>query len=196
MNIPQQVSDLNGSAPVQLALQTLARFNFKVSIQIIFNVKPMLTSNLLWSYYIVQGHDLLEFARDSVVLYLDDEDKATRKDAALCCCKLVANSFSGVSFTQFGASRSNRTGGKRRRLIEEVWLQKIGCFMLFLNVTKCVSFLVIVECSCLLYLFVSHMLDFCSLWRSFSLQPLLMLMLPFAILSFPHYMATEVLMIF
>lgn len=95
MNIPQQVSDLNGSALVQLALQTLARFNFK-------------------------GHDLLEFARDSVVLYLDDEDKATRKDAALCCCKLVANSFSGVSFTQFGASRSNRTGGKRRRLIEEL----------------------------------------------------------------------------
>lgn len=47
MNIPQQVSDLNGSALVQLALQTLARFNFKVSIQIIFNVKPMLTSNLL-----------------------------------------------------------------------------------------------------------------------------------------------------
>lgn len=30
MNIPQQVSDLSGSALVQLALQTLARFNFKV----------------------------------------------------------------------------------------------------------------------------------------------------------------------
>ncbi|KAH9655480.1 serine/threonine-protein kinase TOR [Citrus sinensis] len=102
MNIPQQVSDLNGSALVQLALQTLARFNFK-------------------------GHDLLEFARDSVVLYLDDEDKATRKDAALCCCKLVANSFSGVSFTQFGASRSNRTGGKRRRLIEELSIVSL-CF--------------------------------------------------------------------
>ncbi|KAJ0011377.1 hypothetical protein Pint_33614 [Pistacia integerrima] len=95
VNIPQQVSDLNGSALVQLALQTLARFNFK-------------------------GHELLEFARESVVVYLDDEDKVTRKDAALCCCKLVANSFSGVSCTQFGSSRSNRTGGKRRRLIEEL----------------------------------------------------------------------------
>lgn len=29
-NAPQQVSDLSGSALVQLALQTLARFNFKV----------------------------------------------------------------------------------------------------------------------------------------------------------------------
>ncbi|KAK3212037.1 hypothetical protein Dsin_016743 [Dipteronia sinensis] len=95
INVPQQVSDLNGSALVQLALQTLARFNFK-------------------------GHDLLEFARDSVVVYLDDEDKATRKDAALCCCKLVANSFSGISGTQFSSSRSSRTGGKRRRLIEEL----------------------------------------------------------------------------
>ncbi|KAB2621012.1 serine/threonine-protein kinase TOR-like [Pyrus ussuriensis x Pyrus communis] len=68
MNTPQQVSDLSGSALVQLALQTLARFNFK-------------------------GHDLLDFARESVVVYLDDDDGAIRKDAALCCCKLVANSF-------------------------------------------------------------------------------------------------------
>lgn len=30
MNVPQQVSDLSGSALVQLALQTLARFNFQV----------------------------------------------------------------------------------------------------------------------------------------------------------------------
>ncbi|CAK7330253.1 unnamed protein product [Dovyalis caffra] len=94
-NAPQQVSDLSGSALVQLALQTLARFNFK-------------------------GHELLEFARESVVVYLDDEDGATRKDAALCCCKLVANSFSGMASTQFGSSRSNRTGGKRWRLIEEL----------------------------------------------------------------------------
>ncbi|KAJ0075487.1 hypothetical protein Patl1_34944 [Pistacia atlantica] len=88
VNIPQQVSDLNGSALVQLALQTLARFNFKVA---------------------------MNFSSFSVVVYLDDEDKVTRKDAALSCCKLVANSFSGVSCTQFGSSRSNRTGGKRRR---------------------------------------------------------------------------------
>ncbi|XP_043711300.1 serine/threonine-protein kinase TOR [Telopea speciosissima] len=96
INNPQQVSDLSGSALVQLALQTLARFNFK-------------------------GHELLEFAKDSVVVYLEDEDGATRRDAALCCCRLVANSFSGIVSTQFSSTRSNRTGGgKRRRLIEEI----------------------------------------------------------------------------
>ncbi|KAK2968912.1 hypothetical protein RJ640_018604 [Escallonia rubra] len=91
----QQVSELSGSGLVQLALQTLTRFNFK-------------------------GHDLLEFARESVVVYLEDEDGATRKDAALCCCKLVANSFSGMMCSQFSASRSSRAGGKRRRLVEEI----------------------------------------------------------------------------
>ncbi|KAK4259382.1 hypothetical protein QN277_005720 [Acacia crassicarpa] len=95
VNAPQQVSELSGPALVQLALQTLARFNFK-------------------------GHDLLEFARESVVIYLDDEDGATRKDAALCCCKLVANSFSGIACTRFGSSRSNRSGGKHRWLVEEL----------------------------------------------------------------------------
>ncbi|KAF8410288.1 hypothetical protein HHK36_002814 [Tetracentron sinense] len=95
MNNPQQVSDLSGSGLVQLALQTLARFNFK-------------------------GHELLEFARESVVVYLEDEDGATRKDAALCCCRLVASSFSGLPCTQFSSSRSNRTGGKRWRLVEEI----------------------------------------------------------------------------
>ncbi|KAI3733193.1 hypothetical protein L1987_64413 [Smallanthus sonchifolius] len=92
VNNTQQVSELSGSALEQLALQTLARFNFK-------------------------GHDLLEFARESVVVYLEDDDGATRKDAALCCCKLVVNSF---SITQFSLSRSSRAGGKRRRLIEEI----------------------------------------------------------------------------
>lgn len=53
-------------------------------------------------------------------MYLDDEDGATRKDAALCCCRLVANSISGIVCTQFGTSRSNRAGGKRQRLVEEV----------------------------------------------------------------------------
>ncbi|XP_058080505.1 serine/threonine-protein kinase TOR isoform X2 [Magnolia sinica] len=96
MNTPQQVSDVTGSTLVQLALRTLARFNFK-------------------------GHELLEFARDSVVIYLDDDDGATRRDAALCCCRLVANSFSGTACTQFSSSRSNRTGGgRRRRLVEEI----------------------------------------------------------------------------
>ncbi|RWR77912.1 serine/threonine-protein kinase TOR isoform X2 [Cinnamomum micranthum f. kanehirae] len=92
----QQISDISGSALVQLALRTLACFNFK-------------------------GHELLEFARESVVVYLEDEDGATRRDAALCCCRLVANSFYEVGNTQFGSSRSNKTGGwKRRRLVEEI----------------------------------------------------------------------------
>ncbi|KAI3974417.1 hypothetical protein MKX01_034947, partial [Papaver californicum] len=95
MNNPRQVADLSGSALVQLALQTLGRFNFK-------------------------GHELLEFTRESVVIYLEDEDGATRRDAALCCCKLVANFFSGVACAQFSSSRSSRTGGKRRRLVEEI----------------------------------------------------------------------------
>ncbi|PHT28676.1 Serine/threonine-protein kinase TOR [Capsicum baccatum] len=91
-----QVLELSGSALVQLALRTLARFNFK-------------------------GHDLLAFARKSVVVYLEDEDGATRKDAALCCCKLVANSFSVISSTQFSLSRINCASGKRCcRLIEKV----------------------------------------------------------------------------
>ncbi|KAJ6692351.1 ATAXIA TELANGIECTASIA MUTATED ATM -RELATED [Salix purpurea] len=94
-NAPQQVSELSGSALVQLTLQTLARFNFK-------------------------GHELLKFARESVVVYLDDGDGATRKDAALCCCKLVAGSFSGMASIEFGSSRSNCTGGKRWRLVEEL----------------------------------------------------------------------------
>ena len=55
-----------------------------------------------------------------MVVYLDDEDGATRKDAALCCCKLVANSFSAMVSTQGGSSRSNRPGGKRWGLVEEV----------------------------------------------------------------------------
>ncbi|XP_057977812.1 serine/threonine-protein kinase TOR isoform X2 [Malania oleifera] len=95
LNNPLQVSELSGPALVQLALQTLARFNFK-------------------------GHELLEFARESVVVYLDDEDGATRKDAALCCCRLVGNSFGGITCTQFSSSRSNRANGKRRRLVEEI----------------------------------------------------------------------------
>ncbi|KAL1564547.1 non-specific serine/threonine protein kinase [Salvia divinorum] len=90
-----QVSEPNGSALVQLALQTLSRFNFK-------------------------GHELLEFARESVVVYLEDEDGSTRKDAAFCCCKLMANSLSGISAAQFSSSRTGRASGKRRRLVEEI----------------------------------------------------------------------------
>ncbi|KAM3284928.1 serine/threonine-protein kinase TOR-like [Capsicum chacoense] len=101
-----QVPELSGSALVQLALRTLAHFNFK-------------------------GHDLLEFARESVVVYLEDEDGATRKDAALCCCKLVANSFSAISSTQFSPSRINRASGKRRhRVVEEVAGISLGVLIL------------------------------------------------------------------
>ncbi|WJX59954.1 non-specific serine/threonine protein kinase [Trifolium repens] len=95
ITVTQQVSELSGSALIQLALQTLARFNFK-------------------------GHDLLQFARESVVVYLDDEDRSTRKDAALCCCKLIATSFSGIASAHFGSNRLSRSGGKRRRLVEEL----------------------------------------------------------------------------
>nr|GEW20723.1 serine/threonine-protein kinase TOR isoform X2 [Tanacetum cinerariifolium] len=91
-NNMQQVSELNGSVLKQLALQTLARFNFK-------------------------GHNLLEFARESVILYLEDDDGATRRDAALCCCKLVVNSLSA---TQITLSRSSQAALKQRRLIEEI----------------------------------------------------------------------------
>ncbi|KAM3393827.1 serine/threonine-protein kinase TOR-like [Capsicum galapagoense] len=79
------------------------------------NYLPTITSHLRDA-----GHDLLVFARESVVVYLEDEDGATRKDVALCCCKLVANSFSVISSTQFSLSRINCASGKRRRrLVEE-----------------------------------------------------------------------------
>ncbi|PHT28492.1 Serine/threonine-protein kinase TOR [Capsicum baccatum] len=68
------------------------------------------------------GYDLLEFARESVVVYLEFEDGDTRKDVALCRCKIVANSFSAISSTQFSPSKINRASGKRRhRVVEEVY---------------------------------------------------------------------------
>ncbi|PHT28184.1 hypothetical protein CQW23_32206 [Capsicum baccatum] len=94
--VTPQVPKLSGSALVQISLRTLARFNF-------------------------EGHDLPVFAREFVVVYLEDDDRATRKDAALCCCKLLANSLSVISSTQFCLSRINCASGKRRRrLVEEV----------------------------------------------------------------------------
>ncbi|PHT28180.1 Serine/threonine-protein kinase TOR [Capsicum baccatum] len=94
--VTPQVQKLSGSALVELALRTLARFNF-------------------------EGHNLLVLARESVVVYLENDDGATRKDVALCCCKLLANSFSVISYTQFSLSRINCASGKRRRrLVEEV----------------------------------------------------------------------------
>uniref|UniRef100_A0A452YXM6 Serine/threonine-protein kinase TOR n=1 Tax=Aegilops tauschii subsp. strangulata TaxID=200361 RepID=A0A452YXM6_AEGTS len=91
----QHFVDSSGPVLVQLALRTLANFNFK-------------------------GHELLELARESVILYLEDEDSSTRKAAAICCCRLVAHSLSASSTSQFSSNRSNRMGGaKRRRLVEE-----------------------------------------------------------------------------
>uniref|UniRef100_A0A452YXN1 Condensin complex subunit 1 C-terminal domain-containing protein n=1 Tax=Aegilops tauschii subsp. strangulata TaxID=200361 RepID=A0A452YXN1_AEGTS len=92
----QHFVDSSGPVLVQLALRTLANFNFK-------------------------GHELLELARESVILYLEDEDSSTRKAAAICCCRLVAHSLSASSTSQFSSNRSNRMGGaKRRRLVEEI----------------------------------------------------------------------------
>lgn len=98
---PHQVLDVSGPALVQRALKTLANFNFK-------------------------GHELLEFARDAVVPYLEDEDGATRRDAAICCCKLVENSFfSGSISPQFNTSRTGCPGGGRRRLLVEEIIEKL-----------------------------------------------------------------------
>ncbi|KAF3328854.1 Serine/threonine-protein kinase TOR [Carex littledalei] len=95
VNASQSSSDVNSAELVQLALHTLAHFNFK-------------------------GYELLEFCRECVVVYLEDEDSTTRKDAAICCCRLVANSLS----SQY-TSRSSRIGSrKRRRLVEEI-VQKL-----------------------------------------------------------------------
>ncbi|KAJ3676103.1 hypothetical protein LUZ60_003515 [Juncus effusus] len=93
LNAAQSSSpDVVNPALVQLALRTLAQFNFK-------------------------GYELLEFGRECVVGYLEDEDSGTRKDAAICCCRLVANSLS----SQYMNNRSSRIGGaKRRRLVEEI----------------------------------------------------------------------------
>ncbi|CAA7396540.1 unnamed protein product [Spirodela intermedia] len=100
-NHAQQMSEIGSSSLTQLALRTLAHFDFK-------------------------GHELLEFARESVVGYLEDEDGTTRRDAALCCCKLIANSFTVMTGSQFASSRSTRNnGGRRRRLTTEEIVEKL-----------------------------------------------------------------------
>ncbi|GAB2247138.1 hypothetical protein Droror1_Dr00007020 [Drosera rotundifolia] len=95
LGAPLLAADLSSPALVQLALQSLAHFNFK-------------------------GHDLLEFSKESVLPFLEDEDGATRKDAALCCCRLLSNFFLGSTYAKLSSSKPNRGGGKRQRLIEEV----------------------------------------------------------------------------
>lgn len=99
-----QGSEQSGSALVQLALRTLTTFDLK-------------------------GHELLEFTREAVVLYLEDEDGVTRRDAAVCCCRLMEFSFSsfGSANSRFSSNRSVRAGGgswRRRHLIEEI-LEKL-----------------------------------------------------------------------
>lgn len=55
---------------------------------------------------------------------MEDEDGNTRKEAAICCCRLVANSLSAKSASHFSSSRFNRIGGaRRRRLVEEVCIR-------------------------------------------------------------------------
>lgn len=119
---------------------------------------------------------------------MDDDDGAIRKDAALCCCRLVANSFSGLACSQFGSSRSSRTGGKRRRLVEEVWLATIiyslicTCFFLIVCISSpltlhiamfsftCISYATIIVCFS-----VTNYVDFMLL--GFSCGPVSLLLI-------------------
>ncbi|XP_024523697.1 serine/threonine-protein kinase TOR, partial [Selaginella moellendorffii] len=95
-------SEIQGPALVQLALKILTNFNFK-------------------------GHDLLEFAREAVVMHLEDDDAGVRRHAARCCCRLVEHSYQ-TAIT--GRSASRLTSGrpltfrKHRILIEEI-LEKL-----------------------------------------------------------------------
>lgn len=146
--VTPQVPELSGSALVQLSLQTLARFNFKVC-RLYFCAHYFLS----WQFSLIvhlglQGHDLLEFARESVVVYLEDEDGATRKDAALCCCKLIANSFLAMSSTQFSPSRINRASGKRRRLVEEVCFWKVSLGIIYITGLSISNYLITQICAC------------------------------------------------
>lgn len=99
-----QAPELTGAALIQLALRTLTTFDLK-------------------------GHELLEFTRAAVVPYLEDEDPVTRRDAGVCCCRLMEHSF-----YVFGSSSSKLSPGRvtlprggswrRRHLIEEI-LEKL-----------------------------------------------------------------------
>ncbi|KAF3771514.1 Serine/threonine-protein kinase [Nymphaea thermarum] len=73
------------------------------------------------SRYFQNGHDLLEFAKQSVLAYLEDEDGATCKDATICYCRLVENSLYNMMVgSQFSSGLATWAGSvKRHRLIEE-----------------------------------------------------------------------------
>lgn len=70
----------------------------------------------------------MEFARDGVLVYLEDDDAVTRREAAVCCCHLVEHSSRVVELAATSShvvnTRSGRTTGvgarRRRHLIEEV----------------------------------------------------------------------------
>eukprot|EP00850_Spirogloea_muscicola_P011604 SM000072S21238 [mRNA] locus=s72:583526:601430:+ [translate_table: standard] len=64
--------DLTSTALTQLALRTLATFN-------------------------LQGHELLEFVKETVVQYLDDDDPSTRQEAGICCCRLLEQSCAAAA---------------------------------------------------------------------------------------------------
>lgn len=101
------VVECTGPALTQLALHTLTTFN-------------------------LQGHELLEFAREVVATYLEDEDAVTRREAAVCCCHLVEHSscvvLSATTTPHLVNTRSGRTtgvGSRRRRVLIEEILEKL-----------------------------------------------------------------------
>ncbi|KAG0576661.1 hypothetical protein KC19_5G097200 [Ceratodon purpureus] len=99
--------EISGPALMQLALHTLTTFD-------------------------LQGHELLEFAREAVIVYLEDDDAVTRREAAVCCCHLVEHSSRVVELAATTPlvvnTRSGRTTGvglRRRRLLIEEILEKL-----------------------------------------------------------------------
>lgn len=99
--------DISGPALTQLALNTLTNFDLR-------------------------GHELLEFAREAVIVYLEDDDAATRREAAECCSHLVEHSSKIVELIAITPvvvnTRSGRTTGvgiRRRRLLIEEILEKL-----------------------------------------------------------------------
>lgn len=109
-----------------------------------------------------QGHELLEFAREVVATYLEDEDAVTRREAAVCCCHLVEHSScvvqSATTTPHLVNSRSGRTTGvgsrRRRVLIEEVGLAPLFFSSLYLSLSLSSFFLFFLgghwgdECKC------------------------------------------------
>lgn len=66
-----------------------------------------------------QGHDMIEFVREHVVRYLDDDEVHTRREAAVTCCRLLKTSVAGAGVR---LPREGRPLGPRRKrvLVEDV----------------------------------------------------------------------------